>query len=127
VKKSLGPPASRDTSSHSAKSKVSDGDISTRRSSNIPIAKARKDLSYHKAKARNRNGEVKDLALSSTCTSVHPFVQCMNLINELIKAHEISKATYIEAIQVFHSRQLQWEFIRMSSDNRKSWLSQLLA
>jgi hypothetical protein len=128
VKKSLGPSASRDTSSNSAKSKVGDGDISTRLSSNIPIAKARKDLSDHsKAKARKRKGEVKDLALSSTCTFAHPFVQCMNLINELIQAHEISNATYIEAIRVFRSRQLQWDFIRMSVDNRRSWLSLLLA
>jgi hypothetical protein len=101
VKKSLGPSPS--TSTHSAKSKVGDGDISTRLSSNIPIAKARKDLSDHikaKARKRKREREVEDLALS-TCTSAHPFVQCMNLINELIQADEISDTTYIEAISSF--------------------------
>jgi hypothetical protein len=126
VKKSLGPSPS--TSTHSAKSKVGDGDISTRLSSNISIAKARKDLSDHiKAKARKRKRE-REVEDSSTCTSAHPFVQCMNLINELIQANKISKATYIEAISAFISRQkLQWDFVRMSGDNRRYWLSQLLA
>ena len=120
MKKSLGPSPSRDML----------GDISTRLSSNIPIAKARKDLSDHskaKARKRKREREVEDLALSSTCTSAHPFVQCMNFINKLIQADEISVATYMEAIQVFDSRQLQWDFVRMSGDNRRLWLSQLLA
>ncbi|KAE8076819.1 hypothetical protein FH972_015444 [Carpinus fangiana] len=130
VKKSLEPSPS--TSTH-VSAKSGDGDISTRLSSNIRIAKARKDLSDHikaKARKRKREREVEDLALCSTCstcTSAHPFDQCMNLINELIQADKISNATYIKAISVFVSRQkLRWDFVRMSSDNRRSWLSQLL-
>ena len=104
--------------------------ISTRLSSNIPIAKAIKDLSDHikaKARKRKREREVEDPALSSTCTSDHPYIQCMNFINKLILAEEISVATYMEAVQAFDSWQLQWDFVRMSGDNRRLWLSQLLA
>jgi hypothetical protein len=112
VKKSLGPSANRDTSTHSAESKVGDGDHS-----NILIAKARNRKIIGK----------RELAFSSTRASAHPFVQCMNLINELFLAHEISKDTYIKATRVFRSKQHQLDFIRMSGDQRRSWLSQFSA
>ena len=112
MKKSLEPSANKDTSTHSAESKVGDGDHI-----NVLMAKARKGKIIGK----------RDLSFSSTCTSAHPLVQCMNLINELVLAKEISVDTYLEAVDAFRSDQLQWDFIRMSRDQRRSWLSQLLA
>jgi hypothetical protein len=82
VKKSLGP------SANDAESKVGDVDISTRL--NIPIAKARETET-------KRRRKIKDLELSSTCSSAYPLLQCMNQINELVRAHEISFDTYFEA------------------------------
>lgn len=139
MKKILGRLTSRDTSSHSAKNKekrpmfdawsfegkgkLGDGDISMGLSSNMSkevqeIAKARKDL------ARVNFDHYTSSTVHSTWTSAHPMVQRMNLLNGL--AHEISVDTSFEAIQVFGSKQLQWDYIRMSVDHRRSGLSQLL-